>query len=202
MKYFQFFRSFVTLRKVISLVVFLGVIIAAVFFITTKESQKSSSDKSGSDKVGLPSLQKNREEVYAYYKLRFLQDGYPGKQLKDKIVPHPIYGAYVISDYLAQYDSTKDDKYLKAAVKVARASLGRMEKFKNALVFWYKPDMGLTPFPAKFYSGLTQSRYLVLFGKLFKLTNDPLFLESSKGILESLLINQSDGGTQTIPQRS
>ena len=157
MKYFQYFRSILTLRKGVLLVAFLGTTIAAVSFLTTKESQKY-----GSDKVGLPPLQRTREEVYDYYKLRFLQNGYPGKQLKDRIAPHPIYGAYVIRDYLTQYDSTKDDKYLKAAVKVARASLGRMEEFKNALVFWYKPDEGLSSFPARFYSGLTQSRYLVL----------------------------------------
>src|SRR4030042_3715544 len=114
MKYPNYFRSIVTLRKGILLVVFLGITIAAVSFLTAKESQKY-----GSDKVGLPPLPRHREAVYDYYKLRFLPDGYPGKQLKDKIVPHPIYGAYVINDYLAQYDSTKVEKYLHAAVKVA-----------------------------------------------------------------------------------
>ena len=190
MKRFQYIRSILTLRKGVLLIAFLGITIAAFSFLTTIQK----SQKYGSDKPGLPPLQKHREAVYDYYKLRFLPDGYPGKQLKDKIVPHPIYGAYVISDYLRQYDSTRDDKYLRAAVKVARASLGRMEKFKDALVFWYNPEMGISSLPARFYSGLTQSRYLVLFGRLSKLTNDPLFLESSREVLESLFIKQSDGG--------
>jgi hypothetical protein len=189
MKYFQYFRSNLTLREGVLLFTFLGIAIAAVVFLTTKESQQY-----GSDKVGLPPLIRTREEIYDYYKLRFLQDGYPGRQMKNKIVPHPLYGAYVIRDYLNQYDSTKDEKYLKAAITVAKASLGRMEKFKDALVFWYNSDMGISSSPARFYSGLTQSRYLVLFGQLFKLTNDPLFLKSSIEILESLFIKQSDGG--------
>ena len=114
--------------------------------------------------------------------------------MQDKVVPHPLYGAFVIGDYLRQYELTRDEKYLLAAIKVARASVGRMEQFRDALVFWYKPDMELTQFPAKFYSGLTQSRYLVQLGRLYKLTNDPLFLENSKQILESLFIKQSEGG--------
>ena len=189
MKPSRYFRSILALRKQILFVSFLGITIAAVFLLTAKESQKY-----GSDKAGLPPLPRHREAVYDYYKLRFLPDGYPGKQLEDKIVPHPIYGAYVISDYLAQYDSTKDETYLQAAVKVARASLGRMKEFKDALIFWYEPDTDLTSFPGRFYSGLTQSRYLLLLGQLSKLTHDPLFLESSKKILQSLFIRQSDGG--------
>jgi len=189
MKYFQYVRSIITLRKGVSLVAFLGITTAAFFFLTAEECQKY-----GTNEVGLPPLKRHREAVYDYYKLRFLPDGYPGKQLKDKLVPHPIYGAYVVNDYLAQYDSTKDEKYLRAATKVAKASLGRMEEFKGALIFWYEPDTGLTLFPDRFYSALTQSRYLVLLGQLFKLTNDPLFLESSKRILQSLFIKQSDGG--------
>ncbi len=189
MKCFQHIRSILTLRKGVLLIAFLGMTTVAISLLTTKESQKY-----GFNKARLPPLQTDREAVYDYYKLRFLPDGYPGKQLKDKIVPHPIYGAYVVSDYLKQYDLTKDEKYLQAAVKVARATLGRMEQFKDALVFWYEPDTGLTFFPGRFYSGLTQSRYLVLFAQLFKLTNDPLFLESSRKILESFFIKQSDGG--------
>jgi len=171
MEPFRYFRSLLALRKEVLFVFFLGITIVAISLLTAKESQKY-----GSDKAGLPPLPTDREAVYDYYKLRFLPDGYPGKQLKDKIVPHPIYGAYVVNDYLAQYDSTKDEKYLQAAVKVARASLGKMEEFKGALIFWYEPDTGLTLFPDRFYSALTQSRYLVLLGQLFKLTNDPLFL--------------------------
>jgi len=188
-KSYQKTSSLFTFRKGVLLITFLGITIAAFFFLTAKESQNY-----GTDEVDLPPLQTTRKEVYDFYKIRFLKDGYPGKQLKDKIAPHPLYGAFVIGDYLKQYDLTKDEKYLHAAVKVARASVDRMEQFKDALVFWYKPDMGLTQFPAKFYSGLTQSRYLVLLGRLYKVTNDPLFIESSRRILESLFIKQSDGG--------
>jgi len=169
---------------------FLGITTAAFFFLTAEESRKY-----GTNEVGLPPLKRHREAVYDYYKLGFLPDGYAWQAIKrqDSSSSH-LRLLYVVSDYLAQYHSTKDEKYLQAAVKVARASLGRMEEFKGALIFWYEPDTGLTLFPNRFYSALTQSKYLVLLGQLFTLTNDPLFLESSKKILQSLFIKQSDGG--------
>ena len=189
MRFSQNIRLILTFRKRVLLIAFFGITAAALFFLTAKESQNY-----GTYEVGLPPLQTTRKEVYDFYKIRFLKDGYPGKQLKDKIAPHPLYGAFIISDYLKQYDLTRDEKYLQAAVKVGKASVGRMEQFKDALVFWYKPEMGLTQFPDKFYSGLTQSRYLVQLGRLYKVTNDPFFVESSKQILESLFIKQNDGG--------
>jgi hypothetical protein len=188
MKDLNLFKSLATKKKGILLAILLVIAIVGVF-LTTKET-----DKYGVAKAGLPPLRGVKEDVYDYYKLRFLPDGYPGKQVGSKIVPHPIYGAYVISDYLAQYHSTKNEKYLQAAVKVAKSSIARMEEFRGALVFWYDPGIGLSSLPTKFYSGLTQSRYLILLGKLFELTGDPLFLESSKKILQSLFIKRGDGG--------
>jgi len=188
-KFFQKISSLFTFRKGVLLITFFGITVAAFFFLTAKESQNY-----GTDEVDLPPLQTTRKDLYDYYNLRFLKDGYPGMQLKDKIVVHPIYGAYVIRDYLRQYNLTKDEKYLQAAVRVARACIGRMEHFKDVLVFWYNPDTGISSLPFRFYSGLTQSRYLILFAQLFKLTNDTLFLESSKQVLESLFIKQGDGG--------
>jgi hypothetical protein len=151
-------------------------------------------DKYHLKKVHLPPLIETNEKRYDSYRLIFLSDGYPGKWQNGERVPHPLYGAYIINDYLQQYEMTKDKELLLAAIRVAKASIHRMEEYHGSLVFWYDPAYRLTSMPARFYSALTQSRYLFMFARLHQLTNDPLFLESAQKVLNSFFIDQKRGG--------
>lgn len=144
---------------------------------------------------GFPPLPERRRAVYEYYRLAFLPDGYPGVQLEDgRIVAHPLYGAYVINDYLWQYRRTKEERYLAAARKAADLALGRMQSFRDALVFWYEPDAGLLDYPARVYSALTQSYYMLYLGQLRKITGSEEYATAAERVLNSLAIATNDGG--------
>lgn len=140
-----------------------------------------------------------RSDIYTYYKLAWLDDGYPGRRTKQGIVAHPLYGTYVIIDYLNEWRRTKDKQYLDAAVSVAEAGLARMQPFKGALVFFYDPSSGLTGFNDRFYSALTQARWLYAMDKLYKATKQEKFKKASEHILKSFTIPTNEGGVlQTV----
>jgi hypothetical protein len=144
--------------------------------------------------VGLPPLQRSRRETWELYRLAFLPDGYPGRRVGDAISPHPLYGNYVISDYLAQYRQSGDREYLDAARRVANAALARMQKRGDALLFTYEPGTGISSLPHRFYSGLTQARYLGTLGRLLQMTGDDLYREAARAVMQSLLIPTAEGG--------
>ncbi|MGE6833189.1 D-glucuronyl C5-epimerase family protein [Priestia megaterium] len=128
------------------------------------------------------------------YKIKFLEDGYPGKEIGNETHCHPIYGVYVIRDYLFQYRKTKEMKYQDAAIKVANAAIHRMETFRNALVFWYKKDSPFNSTSKEYYSGLTQSYYAEIFAQVYKLTNISIYKDAAKKVYASLKIPVSLGG--------
>ncbi|WP_449354550.1 D-glucuronyl C5-epimerase family protein [Virgibacillus natechei] len=128
------------------------------------------------------------------YKIKFMDDGYPGKDLGDTVACHPIYGIYVIRDYLFQYKKTKDINYQKAAIKVADAAIQRMERFKNSLVFWYKADSFFNSTSEAYYSGLTQAYYAEVLAQLYTSTKIDKYKEAAKKIYNSLKIPVSEGG--------
>ncbi|GAB3064469.1 D-glucuronyl C5-epimerase family protein [Virgibacillus ainsalahensis] len=128
------------------------------------------------------------------YKVTFMDDGYPGKDLGDTVACHPIYGIYVIRDYLFQYKKTKDIIYQKAAIKVADAAIRRMEQFKNSLVFWYKSDSFFNSTSKDYYSGLTQAYYAEVMAQLYVSTKTGKYKEAAKSIYNSLKIPFSEGG--------
>lgn len=140
----------------------------------------------------MPPLPKDQDDVYAYYKLGFLPDGMPGRRTSDGLVAHPIYGPYVIADYIRQWDRFKEDRFLRAARRVADAALSRMERHEGALVFRYPAE--LSSFPAGKYSGLTQSRYLETLHQLYLATSDPAYRDASERVLASLSVPTSKGG--------
>lgn len=145
--------------------------------------------------IDMPPPSQDRREVYeTLYKLEFLEDGMPGRRTESGIVPHPIYPAYVVADYLAQWQETKDRIYLDAAKRVTDAALSRMEDFKGSLVFWYSPEMGLAAAPGTFYSGLTQARYLKVFEAMAEATGDHKYREAADRVLRSLMISVAEGG--------
>jgi hypothetical protein len=139
-------------------------------------------------------LNPKRADLYKYYKLGWLSDGYPGRMTDKGLVEHPIYGPYVIIDYLQSYRTTKDYRYVEAAKKVADAGIARMSDFKGALVFYYHPDGGLSTVPGKFYSALTQARWLDALAKLHSVSGDQKYAEVNRRIAKSLSIPTSEGG--------
>lgn len=141
----------------------------------------------------MPPPPDNRKEAWEYYKIKFLPDGYPGRQNGTDVVPHPLYGAYVVTDYLAEYRKTSDERYLAAAKTVADAAIGRMENLHGALVFYYQPD-SLSSWPGKWYSGLTQARYLTVFEAVAKATGEKKYTDAAERVLTSLTLPTDTGG--------
>lgn len=144
--------------------------------------------------IELPPVSAERQKTYEFYKLEFLPDGYPGRRLSHGLVPHPIYGAYVIGDYLSLFRGKGEARYLKAARTVADAALSRMTDLNDALVFYYTPEMKLTSLPGTFYSGLTQARYIRVFSALAKASGDEKYKVAAERALKSLAIPVSEGG--------
>jgi hypothetical protein len=139
-------------------------------------------------------LPEYRAEIYKYYKLGWLPDGYPGRHTDHGLVAHPIYGTYVIADYLRQYRKTQEKRYLDAAVSVADAGLKRMESIGDALVFYYHPEDRLSLIPNKFYSALTQARWLEALSNLYETTHDISYKKAAHRVMLSLLIPTTEGG--------
>lgn len=152
--------------------------------------------------VGLPDLTEARRTVYDYYRLTFLPDGYPGKRLSEEIVaPHPIYGTYVIADYLAQYRKTKNGAYLDAARRVADAAASRMTTIAGGLAFMYEGESAVSSHGDPFYSGLTQARYVDVVSRLAAVDADRDYTALLEGLVASLAVPVESGGVaRTTPQ--
>lgn len=144
--------------------------------------------------VGLPPLPEYRAEVYDYYKLGFFEDGYPGRRTEIGMVPHPIYGAYVIKDYLRQYNSTESPVFLDAARQVADAAIARMDDSDGMLRFFYEPQWKLGASGSRYVSGLTQARYLDQLSWLAEVTSDPRYTRAAEQIFLSLSTPVESGG--------
>lgn len=145
--------------------------------------------------IGLPPLGGLAERWDDYYKGIFLPDGYPGKLVGGEPVAHPIYGVYVIRDYLKQAGRTGDRRYLDAAVRVARRAADRMHDHGDALVFWYEPDSGLSSWNThRHYSALTQSYYASTLTEAGLTAGDTALVQAGRRVFASLLVPVADGG--------
>lgn len=145
--------------------------------------------------VGLPPLRMDRKAVWDYYRLEFLPNGYPGRRTDGVLMAHPIYGPYVITDYLTQYQRTKDPIFLESACKVADAAVASMEPLQDSLVFMYDEEKAkVSSKKGTWYSGLTQSRYVDVFTKLLSKPGTERFREPLTAILASLTIPVENGG--------
>lgn len=142
----------------------------------------------------MPPLSADLLKLQDYYKFRFLPDGYPGKVDGGTVVAQPIYGRYVIADYLRQYRQDPSPDLRAAILKVAHAAIDRMEPLKDALVFWYPEELQISRQPEKHYSGLTQAYYAeILFGA-YQATGDESLRAASEKSFRSLLIPREEGG--------
>jgi hypothetical protein len=131
-----------------------------------------------------------------FYRFHFLPDGYPGRLDDDgKVFAHPLYGTYVLSDYLHQYKANPTPALAAAIRKVAKASTSRMNSFRGALVFWYEPEpqRGIRLY-ARHYSGLTQAYYAVQLATAGVALKDDELIDSARRVFDSLLIPNTDGG--------
>jgi hypothetical protein len=144
--------------------------------------------------VGLPPLPSARADVYDYYDLVFLEDAFPGRKTSDGPVPHPIYGTYVILDYLDLYDQTGDRAALLAAQRVADAAIARMDRSGGMLRFWDEPEWRLGTTSQRYVSGLTQAHYLDQFSRLGAITRDPRYEEAARLVFRSMATRVEDGG--------
>lgn len=142
----------------------------------------------------MPPLSAELMKLQDYYKFRFLPDGYPGKLEGGTVVAQPIYGRYVIGDYLRQYKRDPTPELREAILTVAHAAIDRMEPFGDALVFWYPEEMSISRQPEKHYSGLTQAYYAVVLHKAYEATGDEALREAAEQCFRSLLIPREDGG--------
>ena len=176
--------TFMPMKKMlIAAIAVAGVATFTAYFIGTSAND-----------VDMPPLPESRLEMYEYYQMEFLPDGYPGRVTEQGLVPHPIYGNYVINDYLNQYRKTGGQEFLDAAIKVGDAAIARMTDLDGALAFQYTPEMALSSLPGTFYSGLTQGRYLQTFTRLAEVSGEQRFKEAAERVLESLTIPVSEGG--------
>lgn len=151
----------------------------------------------GTSAIGLPPLPDNRITAYNFYRLEFLPDSYPGRRLNNgNVIPHPIYGTYVIRDYVGLFNKTKEPKYLDAAKRVAEAAINRMTAVDDfdALAYYYDPNNGLTNLPGRFYSGLTQARYLAAFQLLSEASGEQRYKDVARKIFNSLKVPAPRGG--------
>lgn len=145
--------------------------------------------------VGLPPLQSSRRTVWNYYRIEFLPNGYPGRRNGDVLYAHPIYGPYVISDYIAQYRRTRAEIFLDAAKHVADAAVEQMTELGDGLVFLYdNKKTAVSSRTGTFYSGLTQARYIEGLKNLVQLPGTERFKEPLAAIVRSLLIPVEHGG--------
>lgn len=138
-----------------------------------------------------PAFAKRSDDLY---KIQFLQDGYPGKKMKDGVFPHPIYGTFVLRDYITQFEENGKDMYKKAIITVADASINRMEEFLGTSVFWYPTDSPFNNYNQKYYSGLTQSHYAQLISKVYEITSIAKYRDAAVKIYKSLKIPVENKG--------
>ena len=142
----------------------------------------------------MPQLGERLQKLNSRYKIRFLPDGYPGKLLEDNtIYPHPLYGNYVLNDYLSQYKKEEKKELYDAILKVADAAISRMTEKDSALIFWYEPYKKFR-YDEPFYSGLAQSSYLVPMYKVYQLSGDEKYKQASEKILNSLMVPIEENG--------
>jgi hypothetical protein len=161
-------------------------VLSTAFIAIARTSFLSGEARSWRDAPFAP-LAEDRKDIWDYYKLVFMKDGYPGKKTEQGIIPHPMYGAYVAEDYIREFNRTGLDVYKVGLVNVLNATLLHMSKDKDgSLIFYYEPEWNLVMFPRRFYSGLAQARYLRLFYKAFEISGNNEFKKAAKSILLSL----------------
>lgn len=139
-----------------------------------------------------------KEDLFAYYRMQLLWDGYPGaaptREPNARPHPHPLYGVYLIRMSLEEWRRSGNPDFLHQALRTGKRAIKRMRRHRGALIFDY---VAKTPFNRTgrvFYSALTQAKYISAFSMLEEVTGNPLFGEAARGCLESLMVPLGEGG--------
>lgn len=139
-------------------------------------------------------IPEHRKEVYSFYKLAFSSDGCPMKVLPNgKYVFHPILPAYLICDFVLEFEKSKDGIYLHYAESILNHALNYAELIGSSIVFMYRPESGLSQHPTPFYSALTQAWYIKAICDLSKHLGSS-YREQLTSLLQSLQTPIEDGG--------
>lgn len=144
----------------------------------------------------MPAFSSRFSSMQHFYRFHFVADGYPGRAEPDGTVyEHPIYGSYILGDYLRQYEKDATSELRDAIATVARASLSRMSEHHDALVYWYdaKPGQGARLYD-RHYSGLTQGYYAIELMRAAKVLSDPELEQRARRVFSSLLVPADKGG--------
>lgn len=129
-----------------------------------------------------------------YYRLEFLDDGFPGRRTDGELKAHPIYGAYVLKDYVEQH-AVRPDPHLRDALRrVADAAIARMQDHDGALVFWYDADAAVSRSDSRHYSGLTQGYYAVYLCKAAQILDSDRLRRVADRVFDSLMVPAERGG--------
>jgi hypothetical protein len=143
----------------------------------------------------MPPFRAELAAVADYYRLAFLPDGFPGRRGDDgTVAAHPIYGVYVIDEYVKQYKLGPRPELARAIRTVVEAALSRMESFSGALVFWYPEGSGVSRQRARHYSGLTQAYYAVSLHRAAVALDEPEWIARAEACFRSLLVPEDAGG--------
>lgn len=142
----------------------------------------------------MPPLSSSLQEAQDYYRFGFLEDGFPGRSTSEGLRLEPIYGVYVLNDYLKQHVRAPSASLRSAIATVAHSAVRRMDDHAGALVFWYDPDPRYARLYARHYSGLTQAYYAVCLQKAGDLLDDSFLRKAARRAFESLLVPVSEGG--------
>ncbi len=135
-----------------------------------------------------------------YYKMHFLEDGFPAQKRADgSIYEHPLYPHYIAEEYLKQNARNPDPQLVEAAKLVMDAALKRAQPFGNAMVFWYGADANVSRASHQHYSALTQAYYIGTLAKLNELLGrDSGYGRFVRQFTNSLSIPASEGGVMRV----
>lgn len=137
-----------------------------------------------------------RQAIWRYYGLTGESlDGYPlSRNSRGLSSAHPIHGTYLILEHLrgAVNPATRDVAVARA-LRVAEASVARMETVDGTLRFLYQ-DEAADRVGDTFYSALTQGHYLNVLGRLYERAPSRLLERWMEAIFRSLLVPVDEGG--------
>lgn len=142
-----------------------------------------------------PFSEKFARDARTLYRLAWTDDGYPGRREADgSIYAHPLYGVYVIQDYLGQNASRPSARLRRAIRRMADSVLRRMDEHEGALVFWYEASEEFSRAYRRYYSGLTQSYYAIALHQAAELLEDESLERDAARVFDSLLVPAESGG--------
>lgn len=149
----------------------------------------------------MPPLSPALEVSQDYYRIGFSEDGFPGRRDETGLSLQPIYGVYVLNDYLKQYTRHPSQHLADAISMVADASVRRMNQHRGTLVFWYEPDARFARVHTRHYSGLTQAYYAVALHRAGQVLDEPRLRTAAGQVFDSLLVPTHLGGVYQTDAR-